>query len=570
MMNSAELFSLECFVNSLLREWDGATISSDKLIFSNGLTLPLLKDSQTSQYQISKDADLNFKETIKTLTDLYLDANNLDKNKKDVFLPRIFESLENIKLTLNQREKEITELYKQDQIDFIDGEQALYIGHNFHPYPKNRGGFSNEDFFKYSPELGQSFKLAWYLVSPEIIHEEKAINFKNQWQLEIFNTDYLDPSIKQEVTALLDRGYIPMPFHPWQEQHILKLSFIKSYIEDKKLYILPKDREQNKWKATSSLRAIYSEQSPYMIKCSLTLRLTNSIRHLQEVEVVRGMQVHDVFSTEKGKEFLASHPYFNIIFEPAFMAFKDPAGKILKESIIVCRENLFQNEEKKNTVVLATVNQKSPDNKETLAEKLVKKLADQKGLSLKEAGLEWFDSYLNFAVKPLIAAEANYGVYLGAHQQNLILALESDGKVKGSYFRDCQGTGYSSLGHKNFGEECPSLTLENGNILPNDFADTLFSYYLMINSTFSTISALSFNGTVSETELYKKLRSFLEEMRAKGVKDSSCLNYLLDNETIWQKGNFGCCFKDINENTVDNPLSIYNKIKNPISLKSDK
>lgn len=475
-----------------------------------------------------------------------------------VFLERLQNSIANMELALVERQSDLEKIYSS-AMSFREAEQGLMIGHNFHPYPKMREGFNEEDYRKYSPEMAGEFALHWFLVKPEALEQQKAQAFKQeQWTLDAFQNEFNENG---KGHFLLKEGYVPFPVHPWQRQHLLANQTVQKYLADGT--ILDIGVSDKPWHPTSSLRSIHGAHSPYMMKFSLTLRLTNSIRHLTMVEVVRGLQVYDVFATTKGQEFVRQHPQFKIVFEPAFTALKAPDGKVLTESIVVCRENPFTMDNQEEAVVLSTLAQDNPLGGENLIQMSIRREAEKTHHSLQEVAQLWFARYLEVAVKPLLTAQARYGVLLGAHQQNLILSLKANYPEK-AYFRDCQGTGYSQFGFSLYKNEVPSLTEDNGNIL-DEKGNILFSYYLMINSTFNVIAAIAADGWVSERDLVADMRRFLLNMRAQNPEDVSCLSYLLDKPEIWHKGNFTCSLQNLNENTTANPLAIYNLINNPLA-----
>ncbi|WP_413575002.1 IucA/IucC family protein [Bdellovibrio sp. HCB290] len=585
-MNLRELslrHSASCFFNSLFREWFDYQIKDspnqiaietgckESLLvkFANGseLYLPLTRNSLMGRHQyhsvfyVQKDGALKSTDfltvaelLVKHLTQVFPNSSGNDA----VFMDRLKNSVENIELALGHRKTDLQGIYT-NAMNFQQAEQGLMIGHNFHPYPKMREGFDEADYRLYSPEMAGQFALHWFLAKPDVLVNEKAQKFQvEQWTVDVFLKDFAG---SEQASAKLQAGYIPFPVHPWQKQHLLKNPVVQTYLKTGDLVDL--GAAEKPWFPTTSLRSIYGAHSPYMMKFSLTLRLTNSIRHLTEVEVVRGLQVYDVFMTAKAQEFARKQPQFQVVFEPAFMALKNPAGEILTESIVVCRENPFTENNREEAVVLSTLAQDNPLGGENLIQKSIRKEAEKTGRPLSEIAELWFARYLEVAVKPLVLAQANYGILLGAHQQNLILSLKANYPEK-AYFRDCQGTGYSHFGFSLYGKDVASLKMENGNIL-DDKGNILFAYYLMINSTFNVIAAIAADHWVREEDLVRDLRQFLLTIRESNPQDHSCLNYLLDKSEIWHKGNFTCSLQNMNENTAANPLSIYNLIKNPIA-----
>lgn len=570
--------SANCFLNSLFREWNDFFHDSEsssfviKLKNEGLLIIPVEYYSLVGRHSYpghfyyrknksSEASELNFTELVVVLLDHLSSIYKTSPEQLSIFIDRITDSVSNIEAAILLRETDLRALYKNESIDFKDAEQALMIGHTFHPHPKNRDEFSEEDYKKYSPEAAGDFNLHWFMVHETIVHSLCSKNFEHkEWSDKIF----LKENSQSEVyKKLKDKGHIPYPVHPWQKNVLLKMPVIKDYIIEGLIVDFGvAEFGEEKWYPTSSLRSIYNEASPYMLKFSLSVRLTNSIRHMLLSEVVRGLQVLDVFSTPTGKTFLKSYPDFNILFEPAFMALVGRDKKILNETIISLRMNPFIGHSSQKLVV-ATLTQDNPLNGVGLIGNQILRASRKNNKSLEVSAQEWFSKFLHVAVKPLMMAQADYGILLGAHQQNLILEIK-DNMPKSSYFRDCHGTGYSKTGFELFSKEVDLMTIENGNILDDKMGNALFAYYLVINTVFNVITTIAKDAHIAEEQLMKMFRVELLNWRASGVKDTSCFDYLLDNPKLLQKGNFLCSFVNMNENTTDNPLGIYNEFPNPI------
>lgn len=571
----AEKHSASCFLNSLFREWTHFKKNIDSSSFvieinaDELLVIPVEYFSLIGRHEYGsvffvknkfneKIVELNFSGLVRVLLTHLSKEYKTTPEHISIFIKRIENSLGNIKAALDLRSDELDELYKKEIISFKEAEQALIVGHTFHPNPKSRDEFSDDDYKKYAPEMLGSFLLHWFLVRPEILYQQVSNNFENKkWAEELFLKDF------KNHQDLLTKGYIPFPVHPWQKEVILKEETIQDYLNTGLMIDLEEASSQDKWHPTSSLRSIYNEVSPFMLKFSLSVRLTNSIRHLLPLEVVRGLQVMDVFSTQNGASFLEKSPNFNVVYEPAFFALTDKDKKIMNETIVAMRLNPFQGHDGDQKIVLATLTQEHPLKGMSLIGNMITRENKLHGSSLQELGQEWFNLFLENAVKPLMMAQANYGIYLGAHQQNLILEIKNNRPVK-AFFRDCQGTGYSHVGFELFSNDVDLMTMDNGNILDAKMGNVLFAYYLIINSTFNVITAIAKDVGIPEESLVSSLRKHLKKWRQEGVKDSSCLDYLLDQKELLQKGNFLCSFVNMNENTTQNPLSIYNSISNPL------
>lgn len=574
----SEKHSANCFLNSLFREWtnffhDEETSSFIIQLKDEGLlVIPVEyfslvgRHSFTGEFyfrrnKTSEACEIGFNELAEILLDHLSSVYKTNPDQLSIFLQRINDSVNNIEMALDLRFEDLLILYKDDSIEFKDAEQGLIVGHTFHPHPKNRDEFSGEDYKIYSPEAAGEFNLHWFMVHPDIIHSHISKNFEHKkWNEEIFLKEMTTLETYNELKA---KGYIAYPIHPWQKNVIFKIPLIQEYVSEGLLVDLGMaEVSSEKWYPTSSLRSVYNESSPYMLKFSLSVRLTNSIRHLLPLEVVRGLQVLDVFSTKTGADFLKHYPQFHILFEPAFMAITDRSKKILNETIVALRINPFTSDSTQK-LVLATLTQDNPLLGPSLIGNQIKRAAESGSKNIEDAASEWFTKYLTVAVKPLLMAQANCGVLLGAHQQNLILEI-TDNMPSASYFRDCQGTGYSKTGFELFSSDVDLMTMDNGNVLDDEMGNTLFSYYLIINSTFNVISSIAKDTGISEDHLMKMLKADLISWQSEGVKDLSCFNYLLESPTLLQKGNFLCSFVNMNENTTENPLGIYNTFPNPI------
>ncbi len=406
-----------------------------------------------------------------------------------------------------------------------------------------------------APEMGGEFALTYFVVDPDLYFERESA----AWTA--------DPcfaaitAVDRELSAKMEAWptYRLLPMHPWQAVHLQSLDSVKAAMSEGKIINLGTFGPL--WKPTSSLRSLYCQDLPYMLKFSLSIRITNSIRNLLEHEVVRGLQVHEVFSTQDGQKLLQRYPYFKVLFEPAFAALRDAEGQLIKESIVVCRENPFVGTN--TALVLATLTEEDAYGRGTFIARQVSKRAEQIGHSPAQVARQWFSRYCERVLEPLLMAQADYGILFGAHQQNILIGFKED-LPDSLYFRDCQGTGYTDLGYKIFSSEVKSLARDNGNILSSAKGNALIIYYLIINASFNVIHALSAGGAIGEDELLGDLRDFIIALRAKGVRDSSCLDTLLDEESLLHKGNFACSLSGLNENMTSDPLAIYTKIPNPL------
>lgn len=546
MLNFSELaqrHSAQCFLNSYIRdiksdyheELQAFIIKQDTAT----LVIPVTQYSSVGVHQYSDQFLL--KENGKTtLLDFMSLAKILTADAPQLY-SRLQNSLHNMTLSLKERQEELSNLYS-GQLNFLNAEQGLHIGHSFHPTPKSRDEFTDADLESYAPEFGATFSLCWFFVKKEILWEERSHSFNNiDWGNSLY--PYQPP-----------HGFIPFPCHPWQKNIWIKDPELKVYFDNGDIREAPEHKTM--WFATSSMRSLYQPHNPFMIKFSMSVRLTNSIRHLQPTEVARGMQVQDAFETPSGKEFSQRFPQFQVMHEPLCAAIKSQQGEILPQTMILLRTNPFL-EDNCQSVVLATLTQENPLGGKNLISTC---------LSLGHTGIEWFNAFLDNAITPLLIAQADYGIMLGAHQQNLLLKLQN-GLTIGAYFRDCQGTGFSQLGETILANDMPQVMKFRSHLVPYEASRSLFSYYLIVNSVLNTIAATARASNEDESIFIDLFKNYLS-LLSKNVKDPSILKHLLNSPTLDQKGNFRCSFQGLNENTAENPLSLYNSFPNPFYMES--
>ena len=478
------------------------------------------------------------------------------------FLQRIIESHRNLEMLLALRDSEIDTLF-ESELSFQAAEQALLVGHSVHPAPKVRQPMTLTEAVQYGPDGGSGFALAWMLVRHERIHYHSADSFSLQSRVQqlieaddLLTSDYTD----------VPEGYTLIPAHPWQLAKLQLLPELQNAFADKA--IIPLAPQGQCWHATSSMRSIYAENAPYMLKFSLSVRLTNSIRHLQPAEAERGCLISKVLATATGKQFARRFSQFDVMQEPAYLCLLDDAGNQVLESMMVFRENLIREQAGTQYNVLAMLTQDHPRLQHSRLAALIQVLSSHQGLSLEQAARVWFDAYLEVAVKPLLLAQADYGMLFGAHQQNIVLGIKNGLPVHG-YFRDCQGTGFSEVGVRLFKLDHDSLGQSAENQIDNSMANKLFAYYLIINSTFGVISSIGADGLIDEADLIDRLRDFFQQHLTRQRQDQSFIRTLLESEELWQKGNFICSLADMNENTLEDPTALYRAVRNPVCRATD-
>lgn len=539
MWSLAEIHSLTPLLNSLLLEWKNYSLNWPYLYLGDhhkNLKIELKKISKIGHHQYTgnvycDEKKVDYDKFLTTLADI------ISIHDKQQFIERVNQSKfcieEALSLNINH--------FKRIKTTFKHTETALFVGHSLHPAPKSRSEFSKNDLINFSPEHGGCFKISWFKIHRSIYYQERSNYFNDH------HWSGLLSSFNQEEEFFLH------PVHPWQKQNILQIAEIKKYLQEGLIIDLGEDNTI--WTPTSSVRTVYNENAPYMIKFSLDVKMTNSIRHLLPHELKRGIQIDEVCKDSSLKGFFTKFPHFSIIQEPLYAGILNENHSPLIQTLVMLRENPFRSSDE--VCVMATLTQPHV----TDGESILKEIITQSKLSPEE----WFRLFLEEAISPILYLEGVYGILLGAHQQNLILKL-TEGKPTGAYFRDCHGTGFDGRRTLALRENVESIDINNGNVLDKEISHYLFGYYLIINTVLNTIAAISYQFNVKEEFLLGIFRDYLEDLKMQQDIDPSFINYLLHSDKLKHKGNFFCTIKNINENTSHNPLDIYTEIINPIKV----
>lgn len=165
-----------------------------------------------------------------------------------------------------------------DAPGFLPSEQALTFGHPHHPSPKARVGFDAADLDRYSPELGAAFPLHLFAVSADRVIEES-----------------LDGPADALVAAALGEapacppGFVLLPAHPWQARSALESGILERLLRAGEVIDLGPSGPP--WFATSSVRTLYRPGSPFFLKASLGVRITNCLRRNATHEMRCSVQV---------------------------------------------------------------------------------------------------------------------------------------------------------------------------------------------------------------------------------------------------------------------------------------
>ncbi|CDL83405.1 IucA/IucC family protein [Xenorhabdus szentirmaii] len=510
---------------------------------------PHLYQNDNTEYRI-----LDMKEFVSLLLEKLKIHGTLSDVTIERFYQRVMESHDNTWQAINIRLD--WPMLRDKPLNFAEAEQGLLAGHAFHPAPKSHEPFDAAQARRYLPDFAARFPLRWFAVNSSYICGD-SLELTLKQRLQRFTAE----SAPHLLSYFSDETWL-VPMHPWQAEYLLNQDWTQALVQKGHLHDL--GEAGTRWLPTSSSRSLYSETNHDMIKYSLSVRLTNSIRTLSVKEVNRGMRLARLAKTPRWQELQARYPTMRVMQEDGWAGLRDIDGTIREESLMAFRANLLFGRPDVQTNVLVTLTQPAPDGGDSLLASSIRRLSTRLNLSLKQSAHCWLDAYCQHILLPLFSAEANYGLVLLAHQQNILVEMEQDLPI-GLLYRDCQGSGFTQSAASWLGEIGEAEA-------ENRFTDSqllrYFPYYLLVNSTLAVTAAMGAAGFDREENLMGKVRDALIQLRTT-AQNTLCLDYVLDSPHWNCKGNFFCYLHDHNENTIVDPAIIYFDFANPLVVTHD-
>lgn len=445
--------------------------------------------------------------------------------------------------------------------DFIDSEQSILYGHWLHPTPKSQQGiaFWQQDF--YSPELCGHFKLHYFSADQSLVKQGSSLTEKA--------SDIIYSEVARYDELALPTGHVLIPVHPLQAHSLLTQDWVKELMSQGALQYLGEAGAE--YTATSSVRTVFSESSEWMIKLSIPVKITNSLRLNKRRELEDGMVVESYL---RHIGFLNNNPQFNVVDDPAYITINHPHNHEADSGFeVVLRRNLFTQDKGRGVCsILTLVQDPIPDADgsagTSLLQDVISELAEKEGRSEKQVASDWFDRYWHCAVESILSLYDGYGIALEAHQQNSLLDV-SEGYPSCYYYRDNQGFYLS----EHFKEELAGVgdNLSLTNIFYDDEKIfTAISYYVFVNQLFAVIYRLGTDGLIDEETLIARCRQHLSDLQKnmQGV-GKRFIEYILTSERLDFKTNLLARVNNIDELQEGMEHAVYSTIENPLFSTSD-
>ncbi|MFC0469002.1 IucA/IucC family siderophore biosynthesis protein [Halalkalibacter kiskunsagensis] len=495
------------------------------------------------------------------IRELNVKAGDADSENQDELLMRVILSCQNIEQFIQARDQD--RLYDPD-MSFIEAEQALLFGHLLHPTPKSRQGISDKDAPTYSPELKGQFKLHYFRVHTSIIKhgsalEDTAIQLVKERLLE-------DPHVTSEFKRKYCQAdeYALLPTHPWQAEFLMRKPKVQTLIEQGLIENVGKVGRA--FYPTSSVRTVYHPEETYMLKFSLNVKITNSVRVNKNMELERGVEVKRLLDGKIGEDLRNAHPNFELICDPAFMTV-NIEGEQESGFEVILRENPFFLHHGQNATPIAALCQDSIDGQTSRLAEIIKQLAEKEGRSTEEVSVDWFRRYLDRSLKPIMWLYFTYGIALEAHQQNSVIQLQ-DGYPDRFFYRDNQGYYFCESYHEQLNQLLPGISEKSNTVCSDEIADERLRYYFYYNHLLGLVNAFGVGNLINERKLLVEIKKVLEQIEIPAESSSQLITSLLTYEKLPCKANLLTRFHDMDELTGSlETQSVYVDIDNPLASK---
>lgn len=480
----------------------------------------------------------------------------------EIVRSRLMNSVENLASYLEDYQQQGRSV-NGEFMSFLDAEQSLLLGHNAHPVPKARTGFKDQqELSRYSPESSGKFQLAYFLLAPEHVTERNAQGFEIT---ELFKMDLLEyAAADPEVSALLNShpDWKVLPVHPWEAAYLVNQPAVIQMEMDQQLLNLGSWGPE--FTPTSSVRTVYHQESEWMFKFSLHVKITNSERVNLLPELYRGYDISRLLMTDLGRKLRKDYPEIEFITDPAFYSVSYK-GQIIEGFNTSVRHNAFRSEAAdKNVTLLAALCQDGFLGQHSRMVSVITGAARLKGKSVEQTAVNWFKQYLHSCVGPLIGILNKYGMAFEFHQQNVLVELDSQLFPAKLYFRDNQGFFFRDAQTEALRSYLPDLGDHSGALAPDSFIIPKYTYYLLINNIMGVVNALGCNGLAEERTLIDLI--YLEFAQFADTDTTGFAAYVLHSRSWSMKGNLLNTLAGIDEASATGlHLPVFRDYPNPLN-----
>jgi siderophore synthetase component len=291
---------------------------------------------------------------------------------------------------------------------YLASEQALSLGHRFHPTPKSRTAASG-DWRAYAPETGSRFPLRYLAVRADRIREATVPGAD-------LPLDRLRP---------VPAGHRLLPVHPWQYDLMRHNEKLTAALRDR--VVIDLGAGGPLCTPTSSVRTVHCDGD--FLKFSLNVRITNCVRKNSAYELASAVALTELLDTELA-DLPVRFPGAALLREPGYRTLDVGSPELFEAFGVIVREGLSRCLLPGVTPLLAA----AVADEYPLSDAHVSRLVSDVGL------LDWWHTYLRLLLPPVLAAFFDHGVVLEPHLQNVLVGVSDAGMPVQMLFRDMEGT----------------------------------------------------------------------------------------------------------------------------------
>ncbi|APD90002.1 short-chain oxidoreductase [Alteromonas mediterranea] len=445
---------------------------------------------------------------------------------------------------------------------FIDSEQAILFGHWLHPTPKSRQGMHRWQHELFTPELKGNFKLHYFAAKQSITFSNSAETASAFEILENIALCDGAPSTKTLIEELHSKNLKLLAVHPLQADWLCAQAHIQTLLEEGELRHLGELGPL--FTPTSSVRTLYNAELDYMVKVSIPVKVTNSLRKNMHHELEAGVTLCRLL---KRCGFSKLYPEFKFIDDPAYVSLN--AGKAKESGFeLILRKNPFN---KANQIdglggtqsIAALVQDPLFPGAHSRLANIIHSLAQKERIDSSVVATKWLDRYLNCAIEPAIRLFDQCGIALEAHQQNSLLEI-ADGYPTAYYYRDNQGFYLSKERQQILETMEPQLVHCKDLFYSEQMIINRFTYYLFFNQLFAVINRLGSDQLALEPTLLHKIHGKLKSMLPSlGSLGTAFVTSVLEREKLPFKANLLTRVEDVDELEAQDELAVYVWVNNP-------
>lgn len=402
----------------------------------------------------------------------------------------------------------------------VDAEQSLLWGHALHPTPKSREGVDLACIPGCSPEARARFPLYWFRVDPRLWRGRGR-----------------DVS---GVLAQLSGGTDLYPCHPWEAARVLAHPLMQR--ARARGWVEPVGPLGEPMWPTSSVRTLYHPRSPYFLKLSIHVRLTNCVRKNAWYELESAVALTALLAPV-WREVERAVPGFSVLAEPAATTLEfgdagdDPAAaRELSESFgIVYRDNFAPDERERLRPTVAAALFAFDLRGASICRARLQEQARACGRGYAEAAEAWFAAYARCLLHGVWYAFFRHGVVLEPHLQNTSIGFER-GWPTHVWVRDLEGTKLVG-GHWSPTHLQPLSPRAQASVrYPRELGWKRVSYCALVNNLGEAVFHLAGGEPLLEDRLWRTVAAIAREWQQRFGRQP-LLEALLDGAPLAAKNN---------------------------------